>query len=91
MSFKIQWPTFGSDFIESAIQQLNVALNSGKKPANIVGEIKVIQLFMGSKPPELEILEITELLNERLYLDILGTVPLLVPLSTAPSTNYYHS
>ena len=68
MSFKIQWPTFGADFIESAIQQLNVALNSGKKPDNIVGEIKVIQLFMGSKPPELEILEITELLNERLNL-----------------------
>lgn len=65
MSFKIQWPNFGAEFIESAIQQLNVALNGGKKPENIVGDIKVIQLVMGSKPPELEILEISELLNER--------------------------
>ena len=65
MSFKIQWPQFGADFIESAIQQLNVALNSGKKPDNIAGPIEVINLFMGSRPPQLEILEITELLTER--------------------------
>ncbi|KAJ3368780.1 ERMES complex subunit [Kappamyces sp. JEL0680] len=65
MSFKITWPTFSSDFIEKAKASLTVALNSGKKPDNIAGDITVTQLYMGSRPPDLEILEISELLTER--------------------------
>lgn len=65
MSFQINWPEFDSEFIEKASRQLTTALNQGKKPDNIHGEIKVTQLNMGSKAPELEILEVSELLQDR--------------------------
>eukprot|EP00842_Homolaphlyctis_polyrhiza_P004454 jgi/Hompol1/5009/HPOL_000671-RA len=51
MSFNINWPEFSQEFIDSAKQQLTVALNNGSKPANIA--------------PDLEILEISELLQDR--------------------------
>lgn len=65
MSFKVNWPVFSQDFILKAQEQLQHALNSGKKPDNIVGSIQVQQLNMGTKPPELEILEISELIKDR--------------------------
>ena len=65
MSFKVNWPDFGPDFIFQAKQQLNSALNSGQKPDSIAGSIEVIDLKMGVKPPELEILEISELVPTR--------------------------
>lgn len=65
MSFKVNWPAFSQDFIQKAKEQLTVALNSGKKPENIAGEIRVTQLHMGTRPPELEIIEISELITER--------------------------
>ena len=49
MSFKIQWPTFTREFVHSAKAQLGAALNKGNKPPNIVGDIIVKELHMGSK------------------------------------------
>ncbi|KAJ3256478.1 ERMES complex subunit [Boothiomyces macroporosus] len=49
MSFKVNWPSFSSDFIEKATEQLTTALNTGKKPENIVGDITVTALNMGTK------------------------------------------
>ncbi|KAJ3211272.1 ERMES complex subunit [Entophlyctis luteolus] len=69
--FKINWPRFSEEFIAQASQQLTVALNKGQKPNNIVGTIDVADLNMGTKernlacPPDLEILEIGELGEDR--------------------------
>ncbi|KAI8925366.1 hypothetical protein BC831DRAFT_415132 [Entophlyctis helioformis] len=66
MSFRINWPEFSPEFIEKAKAQLTVALNHGQsKPANIVDRIVVKELDMGTKPPDLEILEISELVEDR--------------------------
>ncbi|KAJ1558072.1 ERMES complex subunit [Nowakowskiella sp. JEL0078] len=78
MSFKINWPKFSAEFIEKAKEQVTVALNNGEKPAKIVDNIIVKDLNMGSKvssndfqillmiePPDLEILEIGDLAEER--------------------------
>ena len=65
MSFKVNWPDFGPDFIYQAKQQLNTALNTGQKPDSIAGVIEVMDLNMGFRPPELEILEISELVHTR--------------------------
>ncbi|KAI8904566.1 hypothetical protein DFJ77DRAFT_424276, partial [Powellomyces hirtus] len=65
MSFKLNWPAFSTEFIEKAKTQLYTALNKGDKPTNIVGDIRVHQLNMGTKPPDLEILEIGELQEDR--------------------------
>ena len=65
MSFRITWPTFSADFLALATAQLTTALNKGEKPANIVDDIVVKELHMGTKPPDLEILEIGELSEER--------------------------
>ncbi|KAJ3290590.1 ERMES complex subunit [Rhizoclosmatium sp. JEL0117] len=63
--FKVNWPRFSDDFIAQASQQLTIALNKGQKPNNIVGDIDVADLNMGTKPPDLEILEIGELGEDR--------------------------
>jgi hypothetical protein len=65
MSFNFTWPIFSAEFLSKAREQMSVALSNGKKPENIVDEIKVTSLQMGTKPPELEILEIGELTPER--------------------------
>ncbi|KAI9332910.1 hypothetical protein DFJ73DRAFT_618773, partial [Zopfochytrium polystomum] len=65
MSFKVNWPKFSPDFLCKAREQLAKALNKGDKPANIVDHIDVVELNMGTKPPDLEILEIGELGEER--------------------------
>ncbi|KAJ3107805.1 AdoMet-dependent rRNA methyltransferase spb1 [Phlyctochytrium planicorne] len=63
--YKVNWPRFSPDFLAKAREQLTTALNKGDKPANIVDNIVVKELNMGTKPPELEILEIGELAEER--------------------------
>ncbi|CAG8527892.1 662_t:CDS:2 [Paraglomus brasilianum] len=65
MSFKFNWPSFGEEFVEQARQLLTDALNKSNKPANIVDHITVKELNMGTKPPELEILEVGDLSFER--------------------------
>ncbi|KAJ3294207.1 ERMES complex subunit [Borealophlyctis nickersoniae] len=65
MSFNINWPVFSPEFIAQAREQLTKALNKGEKPANIVDHIEVTELYMGKKPPDLEVLEIGELQPDR--------------------------
>ncbi|KAI8882677.1 hypothetical protein K501DRAFT_333824 [Backusella circina FSU 941] len=61
MAFRFHWPEFDNEFYEEAKSQLESALNKGNKPPVIVDHISVKELHMGTKPPELEILEIGEL------------------------------
>ncbi|KAK0461708.1 uncharacterized protein EV420DRAFT_124478 [Desarmillaria tabescens] len=61
MSFTFNWPRFSDQFHYDAIQMLNNALNKGDKPPIIADKIEVVELEMGTEPPELEIREIGEL------------------------------
>ncbi|KLO19891.1 hypothetical protein SCHPADRAFT_864521 [Schizopora paradoxa] len=61
MSFSFKWPRFSDQFHETAIQLLNNALNKGNKPPVIADKIEVVELEMGTLPPELEIRDIGEL------------------------------
>ncbi|KAI9320516.1 hypothetical protein BX666DRAFT_1908796 [Dichotomocladium elegans] len=65
MAFRFSWPEFDSGFYDEAKLQLETALNKGNKPKNIVDHITVKELHMGSKPPELEILEVGELTTDK--------------------------
>ncbi|ORX98463.1 hypothetical protein K493DRAFT_349239 [Basidiobolus meristosporus CBS 931.73] len=65
MAFKFNWAEFNQEFLDEAKKLLTVALNKGSKPANIVGRIEVSELHLGTKPPELEILEIGELAEDK--------------------------
>ena len=61
MSFKFEWPRFSDQFHTDAIQMLNNALNKGNKPPVIADKIEVVELEMGTQPPELEIRDIGDL------------------------------
>ncbi|KII95269.1 hypothetical protein PLICRDRAFT_96523 [Plicaturopsis crispa FD-325 SS-3] len=61
MSFSFEWPRFSDQFHADAIQMLNTALNKGNKPPVIADKIEVVELEMGSEPPELEIRDIGDL------------------------------
>lgn len=65
MSFCFHWPEFDEAFMAMAREELQVALNRGSKPSNIIDTIRVLHLSMGGQPPELDILEIGELSEER--------------------------
>ncbi|KAL0074434.1 hypothetical protein J3Q64DRAFT_1778064 [Phycomyces blakesleeanus] len=65
MAFRFNWPEFDSDFYDEARSQFEAALNKGNKPKNIVDHIAVKELYMGTLPPELEILEIGELSTDK--------------------------
>jgi distribution and morphology protein 34 len=49
MSFRFEWPEFSGDFIQGAKEQITEALNKGQKPPNIVGDIVVSELYLGTK------------------------------------------
>ncbi|KAF8559446.1 hypothetical protein OG21DRAFT_1453917 [Imleria badia] len=61
MSFTFQWPRFSDQFHADAIQMLNNALNKGNKPPVIADKIEVVELEMGTQPPELLIRDIGDL------------------------------
>ncbi|KAF9528011.1 hypothetical protein CPB83DRAFT_907169 [Crepidotus variabilis] len=61
MSFTFNWPRFSDQFHYDAIEMLNTALNKGNKPPIIADKIEVVELEMGSQPPELEIRDIGDL------------------------------
>ncbi|KAI6040459.1 hypothetical protein EDC04DRAFT_2677874 [Pisolithus marmoratus] len=65
MSFTFEWPRFSEQFHTHAIQMLNNALNKGNKPPVITDKIEVVELEMGTQPPELEIRDIGELTTEQ--------------------------
>ncbi|KAF8914271.1 hypothetical protein CPB84DRAFT_1758864 [Gymnopilus junonius] len=61
MSFTFHWPRFSDQFHYDAIQMLNTALNKGSKPPIIADKIEVVELEMGTQPPELEIRDVGDL------------------------------
>ncbi|KAH7887369.1 hypothetical protein F5I97DRAFT_1805570 [Phlebopus sp. FC_14] len=65
MSFTFQWPRFSDQFHTDAIQMLNNALNKGTKPPVIADKIEVVELEMGTQPPELEIRDIGALTTDQ--------------------------
>jgi distribution and morphology protein 34 len=67
MAFNFNWSplTADADFYKRAQEMLTVALNKSPKPPIIVDDILVNELNLGSVPPELEILEIGDLAEDR--------------------------
>eukprot|EP00835_Amoeboradix_gromovi_P000983 NODE_38_length_30618_cov_0.377142.p6 type:complete len:386 gc:universal NODE_38_length_30618_cov_0.377142:27522-28679(+) len=59
--FKIHFSKFNDEFYNHAIEKLTVALNQKNKPQQIVDDIIVEELDLGTLPPAIEILEIGEL------------------------------
>ncbi|KAK8124634.1 mitochondrial distribution and morphology protein 34 [Apiospora kogelbergensis] len=67
MAFNFNWSplTADEDFYQRARNLLTTALNKSPKPPIIVDDILVTELNLGSIPPELEILEIGDLAEDR--------------------------
>ncbi|KAI0999967.1 Mitochondrial distribution and morphology protein 34 [Podosphaera aphanis] len=67
MAFNFNWSPLMADanFYQRAQEMLTTALNKSPKPPIIVGDILVNELNLGSIPPELEILEIGDLAEDR--------------------------
>lgn len=66
MSFMFNWNTFNEDnFYSRAKTLLTDALNKSNKPPIIVDRIVVQDLWLGKTPPDLEILEIGDLADDR--------------------------
>jgi mitochondrial distribution and morphology protein 34 len=72
MSFNFNWDTLFSanpanpnEFYERAKTLLTAALNKSPKPPIIVDDIVVEDLNLGTRPPELEILEIGDIAEDR--------------------------
>lgn len=67
MAFKFNWPLFEESFVEKARIEVEKALNSngGQRPSAMVDTIYVKELCFGNVPPELEILELSELSEEK--------------------------
>jgi distribution and morphology protein 34 len=67
MAFNFNWSplTADADFYKRAREMLTTALNKSPKPPIIVDDILVNELNLGSVPPELEILEIGDLAEDR--------------------------
>ncbi|KAI1844926.1 hypothetical protein JX266_008942 [Neoarthrinium moseri] len=67
MAFNFNWSPLAADeeFYQRARDLLTTALNKNPKPPIIVDDILVTELNLGSVPPELEILEIGDLAEDR--------------------------
>lgn len=67
MAFNFNWSplTADEDFYQRARDLLTTALNKSPKPPIIVDDILVTELNLGSVPPDLEILEIGDLAEDR--------------------------
>lgn len=67
MAFNFNWSplTADAEFYLRAQEMLTTALNKSPKPAIIVDDILVNELNLGSVPPDLEILEIGDLAEDR--------------------------
>jgi hypothetical protein len=61
MAFKFTWPTFSSSFYEKASNLLTSALSKAPTPPIITDNIVVKEFNLGSVAPDLEMLEIGEL------------------------------
>lgn len=60
MSLKFRWPTFTDAHIRAAVEALENGLNGHEHHAALVGPISVVELNLASKPPELELLEVSD-------------------------------
>src|SRR3954453_10027146 len=67
MAFNFNWSplTADEDFYKRARDLLTTALNKSPKPPIIVDDIIVTEFNLGSVPPDLEILEIGDLAEDR--------------------------
>ncbi len=67
MAFNFNWSPLTADslFYSRARELLTNALNKSPKPPIIVDDILVNELNLGSVPPELEILEVGDLAEDR--------------------------
>lgn len=67
MAFNFNWSplTADAEFYLRAQEMLTTALNKNPKPPIIVDDILVSELNLGSVPPDLEILEIGDLAEDR--------------------------
>jgi mitochondrial distribution and morphology protein 34 len=67
MAFNFNWSplTADADFYQRAKDLLTTALNKSPKPPIIVDDILVTEFNLGSVPPDLEILEIGDLAEDR--------------------------
>jgi hypothetical protein len=65
MAFKFTWPTFSPSFYETASNLLTSALSKAPTPPIITDNIVVKEFNLGTTPPDLEILEIGELGDDR--------------------------
>jgi len=61
MAFKFTWPTFSGPFYETASNLLTSALSKAPTPPIITDNIVVKEFNLGTAAPELEMLEIGEL------------------------------
>ena len=64
MAFRFNWSPLMAD-TSRAREMLTTALNKTPKPPIIVGDIVVTELNLGSVPPDLEILEVGDLAEDR--------------------------
>jgi distribution and morphology protein 34 len=97
MAFNFNWSPLmaDADFYKRAQEMLTTALNKSPKPPIIVDDILVNELNLGSVPPELEILEIGDLAEDRFrgifkmcYSgDAFLTLKTRVQVSRSPSTS----
>lgn len=67
MAFNFNWSplTADAEFYQRARELLTTALNKNPKPPIIVDDILVTEFNLGSVPPELEILEIGDIAEDR--------------------------
>lgn len=66
MSFKFDWASFkDDDFYDRVCTLLTDALNKGKKPPVLSDSIVVRELYLGEDSPQLEILEVGDLAEDR--------------------------
>ena len=67
MAFNFNWSplTADAEFYQRAQEMLTAALNKSPKPPIIKDDILVNELNLGSVPPDLEILEIGDLAEDR--------------------------
>ena len=67
MAFNFNWSPLTADagFYSRSLELLTTALNKSPKPPIIVDDILVNELSLGNVPPDLEILEIGDLAEDR--------------------------
>lgn len=65
MAFKFTWPTFSPSFYQTASNLLTSALSKAPTPPIITDNIVVKEFNLGTTAPELEMLEIGELGDDK--------------------------